>query len=152
MAWTFDQSLGTDRDMVRFFIADTDSNNQLVQDEGITAILTLYGDIYEGAAALCDGLATKFARIPTVNIAGISIKGVDRADEYRRAAAQLRRQAADSASGTLGVPFIGGISKAQELIQVNDTDRMPNKFQIGQDDFPGTSIPGPTPNISDVLP
>lgn len=40
MSWSYDPSLPTDRDWVRFFISDTVSDSQLLQDEEIDAVLS----------------------------------------------------------------------------------------------------------------
>ena len=52
MAATYDPTLATDRDRVRFNLADTDTTNAIFQDEEITALLTAEGSV-EGATAAC---------------------------------------------------------------------------------------------------
>lgn len=138
MTWTYSDSLSTDKDMVRFLIADTDTNRQLVSDEGIATMLTMYEDTFEAGASLCDGLAAQFARIPSMSIDGMTVKGIDRSDQYQKIAAKLRMQSAQSAGGALGVPLVSGISIGVMDSVAQDKDRVPDKFEIGGMDFPGT--------------
>lgn len=141
MLWAYDDTLPTDKDKVRFYIADTDESRQLVSDPAIDAMISLYEDVFEASAALADGLAARFARVASITVDGLVIKGADRAEQYRILASNLRRQSALSAGGALGVPFVGGVSITEMEGVAANTDRAPNKFNIGQDDFPGTSLP-----------
>lgn len=152
MTWSFDPGLSADADKARFYIGDTDSTNQLVQDEAIATMLAFYGDVLEAAAALADGLASFYGRKPTITIAGISYKGVDRAQYYTNLAARLRRISADAEPGALGMPFVGGTSIAAEQVQFDNTDRNPNRFRVGDDDFPGTTTPSLPISLDDQLP
>jgi len=50
MAFTYSDTLSTDRDMVRFLIGDTDSAYWLFQDEELDALLNEFGaDVYKAA-------------------------------------------------------------------------------------------------------
>jgi hypothetical protein len=66
MAWTYDTSLSTDKDWVRFLIGDTNTNAQLVQDETIEAILTAEMNVYMAAAEICEYIARGLTRGGTV--------------------------------------------------------------------------------------
>lgn len=57
MSWNFDEGLGTNKDLVRFFIGDTNTNRQLVQDETIEGILVLEANIYMAAAEIAEYIA-----------------------------------------------------------------------------------------------
>ena len=139
MTWTYDDGLSTDKDQVRFYLSDVDTTDQLVSDEGILRMLTVYEDVFEATAALADGLATRFARLPSITVDGLTIKGTDRAEQFRILAANMRRISSQSAAGALGVPFVSGTSISEMDGVASDPDRAPNKFDIGQDDFPGTA-------------
>lgn len=139
MAWTYDDALPTDKDTVRFYLGDTDETDPLASDEGILKMLTVYEDVFEATAALADGLATKFARMPTITVDGLTVKGTDRAEQFRILAANMRRISSKSAAGSLGVPFVSGTSISEMDGVASDPDRAPNKFDVGQDDFPGTA-------------
>ena len=57
MTWTYtgDPNV-SDRDKIRFLIGDTDTNDQLVNDEEIEWALTEAGSIYQAAHDLCTQL------------------------------------------------------------------------------------------------
>lgn len=64
MAFTFEDGLATDRDKVRFYTGDTDSNTSLLSDEMITGLITLETD-YQGAViAAIEYLLVKINREP----------------------------------------------------------------------------------------
>ena len=138
MTWNYDDSLPTDKDMVRALIGDTDTTNQLVSDEFITAMLVTFPNTYNCAAAICDGLATKYARTSSISIDGLTVSGADRARMFRDLAANLRAQASQAASGGLGVPVLTGVSISEMDSVDDDTDRPPSRIKVGQDDFDGT--------------
>jgi hypothetical protein len=50
MSWSFDVSLNTDKDYVRYLIGDTNTNRQLVQDETIEAVLQNEANVWMTAA------------------------------------------------------------------------------------------------------
>ena len=68
MAWSYNNTLPTDRDRVRFYVGDTDANDQLVQDEEIDAMLALFPAtdaqrVQKAARRVCEHLAARFARL-----------------------------------------------------------------------------------------
>lgn len=152
MTWTYDPALSADKDKVRFLIGDTDTTNQLVADEAIATMLDMYDDTFSTAAALCDGLATKFARLPTITISGITIRGTERAEQFRITAASLRRQSVQGAPGALGVPSVTGTSVSDIQGNQQDTDRVPDKFEVGNMDFPGTVSTANGPGTDNEFP
>ena len=63
MSNSFDKSLSTYNDYIRFATDDTDDDYPLVLDETITALVTAYG--FAGAlAAICDHLIIHYAQMP----------------------------------------------------------------------------------------
>ena len=57
MAWNFDTALSTDKDYIRFLIGDTNSSNQLVQDETIEAILANEPNVWVAGAEILEYMA-----------------------------------------------------------------------------------------------
>lgn len=57
MSWTYDTSLATDKDKVRFFVGDTDTNNPLVSDEEIQAIISWEANAWMAAAEIAEHIA-----------------------------------------------------------------------------------------------
>ena len=45
MTWSYNENLSTDRDKVRFRIGDTDTDDQLLSNETIDAILVIRNDV-----------------------------------------------------------------------------------------------------------
>lgn len=66
MAWSFNASLSTDKDWVRFLIGDTDTNAELVADETIEAILTAEMNVYMAGAEICEYLARGITKGGTI--------------------------------------------------------------------------------------
>lgn len=63
MTWTYSGDPGASLlDEVRFLIQDTDTNDQLLQDEEISYLLTSYGDPYSAAVAAVVSLIGQAAR------------------------------------------------------------------------------------------
>lgn len=91
MTWTYtgDPSV-SNRDKVRFLIGDTDTNDQLVNDEEIAWALSEGGSIYQAAHDLCTVIASKFARLATSKSVGdLSLSYSDRAETYHRLAERM---------------------------------------------------------------
>lgn len=99
MAFTYVNTLATARDRVRHAIGDTDSQNQLRQDETILALIERHGE--QGAiAALAEGLASQFAQEPTsFSSDGLSVSFADRIKTWTALAARIRTESA-AANGT----------------------------------------------------
>ena len=62
MAFTYDPALSTDRDRLRFHLADTRDASHDFEDAELDALLTLEGSIYAAAAAALDNMATQIAQ------------------------------------------------------------------------------------------
>ena len=59
MAWDYVPTLAKDKDRVRFLIGDTDTNNQLAQNEEIEWVLKTEANVYMAAATVAKSLARK---------------------------------------------------------------------------------------------
>lgn len=139
MTATYDPTLPADKDTVRFLVGDTDTSNAAVSDEEITASLALFGSVYNTAAGVADALAAKYSSSTSISISGlVSVAQEQKALAYRALAVRLRSQAATM---NVGAPFVGGVSIAAMDAVQDDTDRVPNQFEVGQFDYPGTSLP-----------
>lgn len=110
MSFSYEPALTDARSLVRFEVGDTDSEAALFQDEEVDAILTANGDEpLAAAAALCEQLATRFARDYDVQLDGQSMKRSQRSLAYEKRAAALRARS----------PLAGGLS----VVQVERVDR-----------------------------
>lgn len=113
------------RDRIRFELGDTDSENPLLQDEEIDAVITVEGGGFYRAAAMCAfTIARKFAREVSVSAGPLRLDLGARAKAYHEMADVFMAQAARE--GTPGIPTAGGLPNDGEV----ETYR-------GVDDFPG---------------
>ena len=62
MSWSYSDSLSSDRDKLRFKIGDVDTNDQLLSNELLDALLTTRGDPTLAAINAVEGILAKFAR------------------------------------------------------------------------------------------
>jgi len=127
MAWTYSSSLPTDKDKVRFLVQDTDTNDQLIQDEEITFALTETGNIYRASALVARSIALQLGRqLTLVRVPKeLAWDAHQQWEHYKELAKELEIKAASS--GATGV-FAGGISVADKTARENDSDRVQNSF------------------------
>lgn len=99
MTWTYSGNpASSSLDAVRFLCGDTDTNNQLIPNEGINFLLSEWNsDTYLAAAFACDAIAGTFAAQAdssrTVGDLSISTQFGSQARTFLERAAALRAQA-----------------------------------------------------------
>ena len=124
MSWSYDSKLGSNKDKVRFLIADTNSNKQVMDDEAINEFLSMAGgDVFTAAANCADGLASRYAGSANIRIDGFQVNRLATVQHYKELAIRLRAQAGTS-SGSLGQPVVGGISESIMDGVDSDSDRV----------------------------
>lgn len=133
MTWTYVNTLATSRDQIRWYVGDTDTNDQLVADEEITFAVAQNPDVRLAAAEVADAISRKFARYATVRTQDTTVDFTARAKQYRDVAMALREQFALRGAK----PFAGGISKADKDTREEDTDRVLPGFTRGMHGTPG---------------
>jgi hypothetical protein len=110
MAFSYEPALTDARSLVRFEVGDTDPAAPLFEDAEVDAVLAANGDEpLAAAAALCEQLATRFARDVDVELDGQSMKRSQRALAYEKRAAALRARS----------PRAGGLN----VVSVERVDR-----------------------------
>lgn len=102
----------SDKDSVRFWVQDTDVNNELLSDAEIEYLLATWLPVRPSvifvAAVAAEVIAAKFTREVSVSADGVSVQVSDLAAKYQALAAKLRDQAKeDVAAGAL--PDVGGV-------------------------------------------
>lgn len=138
MTWSYsgDPSTST-KDAVRLLIGDTigiPTSMQLMQDEEIAYLLTAHGnDPLAAAVAALRSLASKFARYVDEVTGDLQRKYSQRVKQFLDLADKLLTDASNPLLAT-PIPFAGGISKSDIETRVENTDRYPDIFQIGEDD------------------
>jgi ABC-type phosphate transport system ATPase subunit len=120
MSATYTNTLLTDLNKVRFFIQDTDVANALLQDEEISAMITLYGSYKSASIACCNVLGSKYSGSATKKkIGNLEISMEDVSKKYYDLAKSLKIQF----SSTL-VPYAGGISVSEKQTQDDNSDKV----------------------------
>lgn len=120
---------------VRLLVGDTDTTDQLVQNEEITFALSQTGDnVYYAAVWICRAIAAKFSRMVTTTLDGaLSANYSDKAKQYNQLAIQVEAQGKKTSGKALGISA-GGISVAAMDLANATTDRVPPAFGVTQFD------------------
>jgi hypothetical protein len=139
MSWTYNENLTTSTDRVRWLVGDTNTDDQLVQDEEIAFALSEDASVYAAGATVARAIAAKFARLPSTSIDGLSISLRERVEHYNALADDLETKAGRAAGG-LGVPFVGGVSVDAMRATASNNDRTPNRLRIGMQDSPDVPV------------
>ncbi len=136
MTWSYSGNPATsDRDKVRFLVFDTDTNEQLINNEEVDWLLTEQTNVYMAAANAAEAIAAKFAKDITRNAVGLSASVGNRASFYLELADKLRAQI--GTTNKLGEVFAGGLTISGKESLDGDTDAVQPAFKIGQFDWNG---------------
>lgn len=141
MAWSYDASnLNTTTasgrlNTVRLIVGDTDSSDELIQNEEISfALGQNSNNVYYAGSLVCRLIAAKFSRLVDTTLDNaISAKYSTRAKQYQQLAIQIENQAKKSSGKSIGV-FAGGIFKTDMYSADQDTTRVQPAFGIHQFD------------------
>lgn len=136
MTWSYDISLSADKDKVRFNVGDTDSTEELLQDEEITYLL-VDNSVLGASIAAAENIAAMFSRLMDENVGDVKISYSQRAEAYWKMVDKLKRKFSISSSA----PIAPAISITSKEVAEADTDRVKPSFTIGMDDFDGQVIP-----------
>ena len=120
---------------VRLLVGDTDSADQLVQNEEIMFGLSqANNNVYYAAAWVCRTVAAKFSRMVDTTLDGaLSGKYSTRAKQFQQLATQIEAQGKKTSGKALGV-FAGGISSSAMGVANADPDRVMPEFGVDQFD------------------
>lgn len=120
---------------VRLIMGDTDTTDQLIQNEEISFALSQNNNnVYYAASLVCRLVAAKFSRLVDTSLDNaISAKYSTRAKQYQQLALQIEAQAKKSSGKSIGV-FAGGILKTDMGVANQDTNRVQPSFEIHQFD------------------
>ena len=141
MSWSYDpNTLNTTTDSgrvntVRLLVGDTDTTDQLVQNEEVLFALTQTGNnIYYAAVWVCRTISAKFARMVTTTLDGaLSANYSDKAKQYNQLAVQIEAQGKKTSGKALGVSA-GGISVSAMGVANSNPDRVKPAFSVNQFD------------------
>lgn len=135
MAWTYNPTAipVLTKDVVRLLLGDTISTAPVFQDEELNQFLLLRPSVYGAAALACQAAAAKYSALVSESAGDRRIDYSDRAKAYRAAAAEYKIMASVAGGG---VPYAGGISVSDKLLDRQNEDSVQPQFEIGMDDNP----------------
>lgn len=137
----------SDLDEVRFYVADTDSNDPILSDEEVLFLITTYkpihGDNLFVASVVADFIAGKYAREVSVSADGVSIQMSELQSKYEQLSNHLREQFKLKTSFE-GNPDVGGIMYGETLDYgikpLVWAVGMQDNYRAGQQDFGGKRL------------
>ena len=129
MSWTFSESLAADRDIVRLKIGDTDTDDQLLSNETLDALLAIRADVILCSIDACRAILAKLARDIDRSAAGMSGSRAQKTQHYKDVLANLIKE-----SGGETRVKVGGISKDASDTLNDDSDFEKPTFTIGMND------------------
>ncbi len=141
MAWTYSGDPSTnDKDAVRVRVGDTDSTDELLQDEEILFFLTeRSSNVLLASADSAIAIAGQFSRKVNVKNLSLSVNATDRAKAYLELAKKFREQAGVGPKDAVAAEiFSGGLSIAGKRALKDNSDAVKPSFEIGRDDHPGS--------------
>lgn len=145
-SWTASGTLTATGNKVRFLVGDTDTNDQLIADETIEAVIAAYTSgtaVNYLAAAVADAIAATFARKADVSNVETSVSASQRYAQYTALAKRLREMppgqvlGGDGSSVVLADITIGGRSKSDLEAREEDDGIVQPAFRRGQWDIDG---------------
>lgn len=138
MAWTYNASPGTSTasarlDAVRYFVGDTDTTDQQMQDAEVTFCLAQAADdVYLAASIAASSLSAKYGRLVDTVLDNSNVRASysQRQKNYADLSRQLERKANRFGSKSLGLPDAGGLSVSDVSDVRADSDRVSSMFSI----------------------
>lgn len=133
MTWTYDiATLATNKvTQLRWLVGDILIKDPQMQDEELAFALSQRSSIYGAACDVCLALAAKLSREADSSQGPMRTAHSTRARAYAARAAQYEVMAF-ARSG--GLPYSGGLSRADYEAIAADPDRIGPQFQIGMDE------------------
>lgn len=138
MAWNYggDPSANA-RDAIRFLIGDTDTNDQLINDEEIawvnnqvTGSDTATTGLYDVAVRCCLTIASKFSRLADQSVGDLKVSMSQKAVAYRLQAEELK--SLSGREGSVPTPYAGGLTITDKEIDRDNSNRIQPYFSGGQ--------------------
>lgn len=134
MTWSYSNTQSSDKDKVRFLVGDTDTADQLVQDEEINVVLARKADIYNAAAEVCRTIAAKFARRVDKKVGHLSLSASQKAKAYLELAEKFESDA--YRNGLVASPYLGGETISDMELDEENSDLPQPSFSRGMHDNP----------------
>ncbi len=120
-------------------VGDTDSSDKLLQDDEVSALVSIYGNKFRAMIAACRAIAAKLARKAVDTTVGdLRSQLSQQYDHYMDLAERF-----ESEYGLRVKPFAGGISVSGKEAVEDDTDRVKPSFTMGGYDHSGAGDQNP---------
>jgi hypothetical protein len=131
MAWSYNEDLPRNLDVVRFNVGDTDAEDQLLQDGEIEYLLSDSGDnVLLASARAADRIAAKFARQAAIELGDFAEEAQQKAQAYEALADTLRMESSSgSGVGSAPIPRAGGITTDSKDAVEEDTGIVQPRFK-----------------------
>lgn len=127
MTWTYDPTSTADLDVVRRYIGDTNTKDQILADEELTPYIDVAPTLHAAAADAIDfGILPKIARDVDSSGVGISTTRSQKTMHYKDLAKNLR-----SRSGSSADIYVGGASVSTNETYGDDTSLVQPQFMRG---------------------
>ena len=126
MSWTYDPTLATDLDKVRFNVGDTDTNVQQISDEEITALLASEGSVINASIRILGNFISKYSLRANETVGRISVQYSGIVDNLRKSLDNLSAQNASI--------YCGGLTKSGKAVYQDNTDLVQPVFKRGTGD------------------
>jgi len=124
MAWTYSGNpTSSDLDAVRFYVGDTDQNDQLLQDAEINFLLSESPRPIAAAARAAQVICSKMSRLVDEKFETIDNKLSQRATAFQMLAIKLEKQALKTVG--MGPPSAGGLL----VTEVEEAQRQENRVK-----------------------
>jgi hypothetical protein len=101
MAFSYDSSLSTTKDKLRFLVQDTVDTGHFLEDAEIEFVAGDEPNLYRAAATLCRTIAAHILKDPQYQDKGVNWEPQEKAAEYRQLAMQHDKKAEQSAGTTV---------------------------------------------------
>ena len=152
MTWSYSgDPASSDRDAIRFYIGDTDTTLQLLQDEDIDFLLLKWMPVYNSdlltAAAAAEIVANHFAREVSVSADGVSVGSNELQQKYNDLAMNLRDMYKIEQIGTPILPGIWDLSWDDSIKPLRFGVGFTDNYMAGRQDY-GDYDPSGFPNGS----
>ena len=152
MTWSYSgDPASSDRDAIRFYIGDTDTTLQLLQDEDIDFLLLKWMPVYNSdlltAAAAAEIVANHFAREVSVSADGVSVGSNELQQKYNDLAMNLRDMYKIEQIGTPILPGIWDLTWDPSIKALRFGVGFTDNYLAGRQDY-GDYDPSGFPNES----
>jgi hypothetical protein len=114
MGWSYSGNpADSAKDEVRFLVGDTDRDDQLLSDEEIAFMISLYPKAtgyanWDCAAECARTIASKFSKLISKTVGSLSLQYGDKARQYAELADRLAKNAETGGNQIVGAPILGG--------------------------------------------